>query len=493
MDRLGVRIREARNKIKLSQARLSKESGITQAVLSGWELGKSEPSAEQFAMLMRVIDEIKEQVESGKIRLNKKQFVHDMRKTTAKPTIKDGGEYAELAKAMTITPSHAENEEFLSALSQLAASAKQAGEKGDAPTAIALFAGCGGFSLGFRAAGFNVLGHVEINEAARDVYQANFPDSICLGTDITAIQEADVQEWKRRFGHVHVLFGGPPCQGFSLAGKRNPADERNILFKDYLKIASILQPDVLVFENVRLMTSMKDPDGKLFIHRFIKELQEIGYDVKCEELNAQHYGIPQSRERVIVLGVNTRLGIKEFGLPPTTHGDPGQTDLFTYTRKRLVTFRDAVGDLETLEHGESSPSDPLHWAITHPDHVITWLKATPEGKSAHDNEDPGLRPPSGYNTTYKRIYWDEPCSTISTNFNMISGCRNVHPEHTRSFTIREAARCQTFPDEFKFFGPWGEVRKMIGNAVPPLLALQIARHIKHELLSGHAPVPEHVR
>ena len=104
-----------------------------------------------------------------------------------------------------------------------------------------------------------------------------------------------------------------------------------------------------------------------------------------------------------------------------------------------------------------------------------WLKNVPEGHSAHENIDPALRPPSGFNTTYKRIRWDEPCSTISTNFSMISGCRNVHPSSTRSLTIREATRAQSFPDEFIFTGKWGDIRRAIGNAVPPILAACIAK------------------
>ncbi|MBU6435814.1 MAG: DNA cytosine methyltransferase, partial [Nitrospirae bacterium] len=114
-------------------------------------------------------------------------------------------------------------------------------------------------------------------------------------------------------------------------------------------------------------------------------------------------------------------------------------------------------------------------------HVIEWLWDVPEGCSAHDNEDPNKRPPSGYNTTYKRQVWTEPASTVQTTFGMISGCRNVHPIATRSLTIREAARIQSFPDSYKFSGSLGAIRTGIGNAVPPLLAYQIACHIKNLL------------
>src|SRR5206468_2232727 len=117
--------------------------------------------------------------------------------------------------------------------------------------------------------------------------------------------------------------------------------------------------------------------------------------------------------------------------------------------------------------GEASPTDPWHWAVSHPAHVIAMLRDVPEGQSAHDNLDSTLRPRSGYNTTYKRLRWDEPSSTIGTTFGMISASRNVHPQYTRSLTVREAMRCQTLPDDFQLFGSLGDIRRMIGNAVPP--------------------------
>jgi DNA (cytosine-5)-methyltransferase 1 len=114
----------------------------------------------------------------------------------------------------------------------------------------------------------------------------------------------------------------------------------------------------------------------------------------------------------------------------------------------------------------------------------------PQGKSAHDNEDPRLRPPSGYNTTYKRQVWDEPAATVQTTSAMISGCRNVHPFATRSLTIREAARIQSFPDSFKFVGTTGAIRTGIGNAVPPLLAYALANHISPVLKSCRSSQPQ---
>jgi DNA (cytosine-5)-methyltransferase 1 len=228
-------------------------------------------------------------------------------------------------------------------------------------------------------------------------------------------------------------------------------------------------------ENVRLMTSMKGSDGNLFIERIMDGFNSIGYAVEYQYMNAQDYGTPQCRDRVIVVGTDTSIA-RRYKFPTPTHTDNAHIDLTSCVNEPIRTFRDAVADLPQLESGKKS-ADPLHWTVSHPYHVIEWLKDVPEGKSAHENENPALRPPSGFNTTYKRLVWDEPCSTISTNFSMISGCRNVHPASTRSITIREATRSQSFPDSFAFFGKWGDIRRVIGNAVPPLLAKAIADSI----------------
>jgi DNA (cytosine-5)-methyltransferase 1 len=164
----------------------------------------------------------------------------------------------------------------------------------------------------------------------------------------------------------------------------------------------------------------------------------------------------------------------EPSLPNTTYGD--SVDIFSEILP-FRTFADACSDLVFLESGESS-EDSLHNAVKHPAHVIDWLWDVPQGLSAHENKEPSKRPPSGYNTTYKRQVWSEPASTVQTTFGMISGCRNVHPIATRSLTIREAARIQSFPDSYKFIGTLGAIRTGVGNAVPPLLAYTVACHLK---------------
>jgi len=352
------------------------------------------------------------------------------------------------------------------------------------PKGIALFAGCGGYSQGFKNADFDIVGFAEIVEGARNIYKANFPQADLLGIDVSKITNQEVENWREKYGEIDVLYGGPPCQGFSLAGKRNIEDPRNILFLHFARIAFHLRPKVVLLENVRVLTTMKAPDGSWIKDNIVAAFNEAGYRIEYKELNAQNYGVPQFRERVFFLGVRDDINV-EVSFPQRTHVEKGQLNsLFTDGLKPLRTFRDACGNLDSLENGEKSKTDPWHFAVVHPQHVIEQLRNVPEGESAHNNKDPKLRPNSGYNTTYKRIKWDEPCSTIGTTFAMISGSRNVHPKNTRSLTIREALRVQTFPDNFKLVGNLGQIRTAIGNAVPPLLAEVFGNHIKQNFLSN---------
>ncbi|MDR1486614.1 MAG: DNA (cytosine-5-)-methyltransferase [Deltaproteobacteria bacterium] len=465
-----------RTEHNISQIKLAEYSGYSPALISSWELKKRRPTMSQIDKLIAAVAHIVAVKDELGIDIRKKRVRHAGKlKRNAPAQIQTKTDYDKLMKNIDFSPN-----DYALQLSEIHQYRPRLTE--NAPKAVALFSGCGGLTLGFQWAGFNVVGHVEIDDSANSIYKANFPDSVLLGKDVTCASDDDVKNWSEQFGRIDALIGGPPCQGFSLAGKRNPEDERNELFQHYIRIVGIVRPKVFVMENVRLMTSMKDKDGNLFIDRIIEGYGEIGYKIAIKAVNAQEYGAPQFRERVFLVGTDMRMAMKMFVFPEPTNSDSFQASLFSNAYNPILSFRDAVSDLPILENGEIS-SDPLHWAIVHPEHVIDWLKDVPEGHSAHENEDPCLRPPSGFNTTYKRLIWDEPCSTISTNFNMISGCRNVHPSSTRSLTIREATRAQSFPDGFAFFGKWSDVRRAIGNAVPPLLAKAIADGVKGQLFN----------
>lgn len=471
-------IKEKRLKYKISQTKLSEFSGYTKSKISCWELEKDIPTEMELDHLDNVLNDLIVQIKSGKLNLTSHRIINKERITSTSKSqriIEDAVDYHKRISSLNY------GSEYSKELSKLYSNS-QIFKGENTLKGIGLFSGCGGLDLGFEAAGVNIVGHVEVWDAANKIYEQNFPNSELLKHDINDITDEDIKSWKKKFGHIDIIIGGPPCQGFSLAGKRDPEDIRNQLYKQYVRVVSGLHPTAFVFENVAKLTSMKNKDGSYFIDDILKEFSEVGYSLKYHVLNASDYGVPQSRERVILVGVRNDVG-KEFEFKPSPYGKgncDGQFNLFA-EKKKTRTFRDATKDLENLENGEVSSNDPLHWAIVHPQHVIDWLIDVPEGQSAHDNIDPSKRPPSGFNTTYKRIVWDEPCSTISTNFNMISGCRNVHPTSTRSLTIREATRAQSFPDEFVFCGKWGDIRKAIGNAVPPILANEIAKELLNQI------------
>lgn len=456
MEISGKSLRVHRQSLGLSQAKLAELSSVPQHLLSAFELGKSNLANIHIEAVARSL------VNTSEIeKLTKREKRYQAHQYSDVPKI---------ANRVRRASQTDENPQYIKLLQQLAMQHSQ--DKSGGPTALSLFAGCGGFSLGFSAAGFNVKGFLELEPELRAIYRLNFPSSMELGGDITGVSAADLRQFREALGEVDVIIGGPPCQGFSLSGKRDIADPRNTLFKHYLRFVDTFRPKIAVLENVRLLTSMKDTDGKLVKDQIASDFRMHGYKVKFFEINSKSYGVPQSRERVIF--VACRDDIKQTPtIPDPTHGQAD--DLFANV-KNFRTFGDACSDLEFLESGESA-TDSLHEAVHHPKHVIEWLWNVPEGRSAHDNVDENLRPPSGYNTTYKRQVWSEPASTVQTTFGMISGSNNVHPIATRSLTIREAARIQSFPDEYIFSGTLGTIRKGIGNAVPPLLANQLGNHV----------------
>jgi DNA (cytosine-5)-methyltransferase 1 len=448
--------RSEREKLGLSQAKLAELADVPQHLLSAYELGKCDLPAKTIDAIERALADSRKVEELAN---RKKRYrEHEYKKVER---LDDRIERTSKTKGSA---------EYLHVLNQI--SQKHLAKKKDGPRAVSLFSGCGGFSLGFSAAGYEIVGFLELEKKLRDIYKLNFPKCRELGSDITAVSKESLEDYAASLGDVEMVIGGPPCQGFSLSGKRRVDDPRNELFRHYLRFVDAFRPKAAVLENVRLLTSMKNPAGRLVKNEIADAFSEHGYSVQLFEVNAKEYGVPQHRERVIFVAVREDLNFSP-SLPLRTHGE--SVDLFGEV-KPYRTFGDACSDLEYLESGDRS-QDPFHEAVKHPSHVIEWLWDVPEGASAHDNKDEKLRPPSGYNTTYKRQIWREPASTVQTTFGMISGCRNVHPVATRSLTIREAARIQSFPDTYKFIGSLGAVRTGIGNAVPPLLANAIAKHL----------------
>ena len=345
---------------------------------------------------------------------------------------------------------------------------------------IDLFAGVGGLSYGFsRLPQFNIIAANEIEKDISAAYKLNHPDVKMLNCDIKDLTAEMIYDAVGD-NKIDIVVGGPPCQSYSTLGKRR-MDEKANLFKQYIRILCILSPKVFVFENVVGILSMDK--GRLF-EQIKSEFKELGYTLKKEILDAADFGVPQHRERVILVGFK---GENNFIYPSPTHGKG---------LKPYVALKDAIGDLPVLKSGEkknhyefgitneflefvrNSNEDIVteHCAPKNGEHLLKIMQTLKDGQSKDDLPE-SIRPKSGYGNTYAKLWWDRPSTTITRNFACPSSSRCIHPRDSRAMSIREGARLQSFPDDYKFYGSDGTRRLEIGNAVPPLLSLAIAKQI----------------
>lgn len=360
-------------------------------------------------------------------------------------------------------------------------------------TGIDLFSGAGGLSEGFRQAGFQVIAANDIDIYAGKTFRFNHPETVFIEGPIEEISSSDfLGQAGLSPGELDVLLGGPPCQAFSVYNhQRGLHDERAGLFYHYIRIVSELKPKFVVMENVPGMNSVED--GKA-IHEIVKLLSALGYTVKVKLLKAEEYGVPQERRRLFFIG--TRLDVPLF-FPKPTHGN---SDLFL---KPYVTIWDAIGDLNELKAGEGEEvqeytktpkteyqrmmregSDFLynHVAPMLSDINLERLKYIRPGGSwrdlPYDLLPSGMKKArrSDHTKRYGRPRKEDLSCTILTKCDPHWGAY-FHPTQDRTFTVREAARLQSFPDRFVFQGPRTEQFKQVGNAVPPLLAKAIAEVI----------------
>lgn len=352
-------------------------------------------------------------------------------------------------------------------------------------TIMDLFSGVGGLSYGFsRLPAFEIIAANEIETDISIAYAKNHPKVRMLNCDIRDLT-GELLHRALEGRSIDLIVGGPPCQSFSTLGKRRMDDRAN-LFLEYKRMLQLLQPKAFVFENVTGLLSMDK--GRLF-PQIQKEFEALGYKLKYQVLNAVDYGVPQFRERVILVGIRGETNPYQYPLP--THG-PGL--------KPYVTLKEAIGDLPVLKSGQSKdfyahgPDNeflrlmraqqphPLteHAAPKNGAHLIKIMEALQDGQSKNDLPEQ-LRPKSGYGNTYAKLWWERPSTTITRNFACPSSSRCIHPRDSRAMSIREGARLQSFPDDYLFYGSDGTKRLEIGNAVPPLLSMAIAGQIEKAL------------
>jgi len=330
----------------------------------------------------------------------------------------------------------------------------------DKPTVISTFAGCGGSSLGYHLAGFRELLAVEWDQNAVDTFRLNFPDVPVYHGDIAKLTGAECMKLAGIGpGELDVFDGSPPCQGFSTAGKRKFDDPRNSLFKEYARLLREIQPRVFVMENVTGMVKGVMKQAYLAI---IAELRACGYRARGEVLNAMYFNVPQSRERVIIIGVRNDLGIEP------THPRP---------QTREITLRQAFAGLPESDGTEIPYPDWLANAVRE----IVRRETT--GNKTKATAFKKYKGTSGGAFNFRRLDWNRSCTTIIKSFVSVSWLG--HPDDRRFLNLGELKRCASFPDSFRFVGDFRkDIVARIGNSVPPNLMFAIASHIKKEILNA---------
>ncbi|MFH4618164.1 DNA cytosine methyltransferase [Vibrio furnissii] len=360
---------------------------------------------------------------------------------------------------------------------------------------VDLFSGAGGMSAGFEMAGFQVFASIELMEKYAKTHALNFPNSVTLSGDI---RDLPPDEFGKKTGispqEPVIIIGGPPCQTFSNIGQSKiksilnkdiKHDPRNYLFKNYLDYVSYFKPDVFVMENVPNLKTKYN--GEIF-DKILKICAELGYKVNHKILDASHFGVPQKRKRLFIVG--NRLN-GEFEFPSET------------TKEKPTTVFDAIGDLPKIHDGiragdlpysEVKPLTKFQKLMRNKSGVVgnnICRVSNDRAKKVFVHMKQGdkymdlpadvrsILPfnENRFHDRLKRLVMNEPSWTVLAHIGM-DGYRYIHPTETRTLSVREAARIQSFPDSFEFVGNMREQYIQVGNSVPPLLAKSLAQQVK---------------
>lgn len=334
---------------------------------------------------------------------------------------------------------------------------------------IDLFCGCGGLSLGFQQAGFSVKLGIDFWKDAISTFTSTHQDAKGIIADLSTISPQQISE-QTGIKEIDVIIGGPPCQGFSIAGKRMIDDERNQLYKAFVDFVKFYQPKAFLMENVPNMMSM----GKGIIKEQItQDFEKLGYCVSSKILMASDFGVPQNRRRAFFVGFKKDCYF-EFPTP---------------NQNEVVTSFDAISDLPdySVQDGESYPLNAEsdyqqnmrskskglfnHQITKHNEKTTNIIALVPDGGNYRDLPDE-FRRTRNVNIAWTRLNSQKPSFTIDTGHN-----HHFHYKFNRVPTVRESARIQSFPDDFIFLGTKTSQLKQVGNAVPPMLAKILAQQI----------------
>lgn len=341
---------------------------------------------------------------------------------------------------------------------------------------IDLFSGCGGFSAGMEMAGHECLLGVDFEKAAIDTFQLNHKQAASFHGDIKKLSKEKLKELLKG-EKIDMVIGGPPCQGFSTVGKGEVKDDRNQLFKEFVRIVKELNPKIVIFENVTGMLAAKN---KPILKQVFKSFESLGYQMDARVLSSEEYGVPEVRRRTIIIG-SKNCAAPIF--PTISHGERGNKNKNT-VGNALNNLKASDGKIYNHEPKLAQISNKLDFER---------LKCVPEGKAIRYQKDEEKYLPKKLRYG---VDWEElaegrfrqaklqrldrrlPSPTILT-----SRTSYYHPTEARYLTVREAAACQSFPNDFKFCGSLSAQFKQIGNAVPPLLGKAIGEAVTEMFLT----------
>ena len=346
-----------------------------------------------------------------------------------------------------------------------------------------LFCGCGGISLGFKLAGYEIFGGIDVNQDAINTFQYNFPKSQAKCIDLLNINHDEIHNIFNNIEGIDIIVGGPPCQGFSAANryKKEDEDPRNKLFFEYMKFVEIIRPKAVLIENVKGILTSNNGYAKEKIYSIFNKL---GYSINSRVLSASDYGVPQRRERAFFVALKNGTKFNFDSLKKI---------------KKIVTVKEAIGELYNLREGQdvysleqdaktdyqkylrNNENIIMNHVIKYPtDKVQERIKCVPQGGNWKDIplELFDNQRSNRHSSAYKRLNESDCSVTIDTGN---AHSNYFHPVYHRIPTVREAARLQSFNDEFKFLGSRTSQYRQVGNAVPPLLAKAIAKGIMEVL------------
>lgn len=331
------------------------------------------------------------------------------------------------------------------------------------------FSGCGGTSAGFRAAGMKPILALDIDPEALSTFSENFRDAAVVIQDVRNLSTFDLERFFEKERTSPVLFSAcAPCQPFSKQNRQKKSnDDRASVLNELGRFVRRFRPEFVVIENVPgLQNISEDEDGPL--HQLVELLDELGYWHTTKIVQAQDYGVPQTRRRLVLLA--SQFG--PIGFPEPAYGEG---------REQVKTVRQAIGHLPPIEAGTSEDTVPNHYACSLAPQNLERIRAVKEGGGrrswAEHLKLECHKEVRGYTDVYGRMNWDRPSPALTTRCVSLSNGRFGHPEQDRAISIREAACIQTFPDDFLFKGSVNGMARQIGNAVPPRLAEEIGRYL----------------